>query len=226
MKITHRFLIIAAVFITCIITANVIAVKVISIGPIVLPAAIIVFPLSYIFGDIITEVYGYHRARQVIWLAYGCNLLFVAFVWIAQVIPGASFWENQQAYESILGVVPRFLLASFAGGIVGEFANSFVLSRMKVLTRGRWLWMRTIASTIIGQGLDTALFIVIAYYATPNFLPIMILYHWLAKTAVETLATPLTYLTVGHLKQKEEADAYDKAVNYNPFAIKEEKSWK
>jgi uncharacterized integral membrane protein (TIGR00697 family) len=150
MKFTHRFLVIAAVFITCVITANVIAVKVISIGPLVLPAAIIIFPLSYIFGDVITEVYGYHRARQMIWLAYACNLLFVVFVWIAQVIPGAGFWEGQQAYETILGIVPRLVLASFAGGIAGEFANSFVLSRMKILTSGRWLWMRTIGSTIVG----------------------------------------------------------------------------
>jgi uncharacterized integral membrane protein (TIGR00697 family) len=223
MKFTHRFLVIAAVFITCVITANVIAVKVISIGPVILPAAIIVFPLSYIFGDIITEVYGYNRARQVIWLAYACNLVFVVFVWLAQIIPGAGFWEGQQAYETILGVVPRMLLASFAGGIVGEFANSFVMSRMKVLTGGRWLWLRTISSTIAGQGLDTALFIVIAYYGSPGFVPLMILYHWLSKTAIEALATPLTYLAVGRLKQKEKIDAYDEGVNYNPFSIAQEK---
>ncbi|MFA5450757.1 MAG: queuosine precursor transporter [Dehalococcoidales bacterium] len=223
MKFTHRFLIITAVFITCVITANVIAVKVISIGPLVLPAAIIIFPFSYIFGDVITEVYGYHRARQVIWLAYACNLLFVAFVWIAQVIPGANFWEGQKAYETILGVVPRLLLASFAGGVIGEFANSFVLSRMKVLTKGRWLWMRTIASTIVGQGLDTALFIIIAYYGSANFVPIMILYHWLAKTAIEALATPLTYFTVSRLKRKEKIDVYDEEVNYNPFSLTQEK---
>jgi uncharacterized integral membrane protein (TIGR00697 family) len=223
MKFTHRFLVIAAVFITCVITANVIAVKVISLGPLVLPAAIIIFPLSYIFGDVITEVYGYHRARQMIWLAYACNLLFVLFVWIAQIIPGAGFWEGQQAYETILGIVPRLVLASFAGGIAGEFANSFVLSRMKILTGGRWLWMRTIGSTIVGQGLDTALFVFIAYFGTPNFVPLMILYHWLAKTLVEALATPLTYVAVGYLKRKEKSDAYDEAVNYNPFSLMQEK---
>ena len=222
MKISHRFLVIAAVFITCIITANVIAVKIISIGPLVLPAAIIIFPLSYIFGDIITEVYGYHRARQMIWLAYACNLLFVAFVWFAQIIPGASFWEGQQAYEAILGIVPRIVLASFTGGIVGEFVNSFILSRMKVLTSGRWLWLRTISSTIVGQGLDSALFVFIAYFGTPDFAWLMIIYHWLAKTLIEAVATPLTYAAVSHLKRQEKIDAYDEEINYNPFALKSE----
>ncbi|MBN1370219.1 MAG: queuosine precursor transporter [Dehalococcoidaceae bacterium] len=220
MKYSHRFLIVVTIFITCIITANVIAVKLIAVGPIVLPAAIIVFPISYIFGDVITEVYGYRRARQVIWLAYLCNLVFVLFAWLAQIMPGADFWEGQAAYEAILGYTPRLLLASFAGGIAGEFVNSFVLSRLKVLTGGRWLWLRTISSTIAGQGVDTALFILIAFWATPGFTPVMIVYHWGAKTAIEALATPLTYRAVGWLKKREEMDTYDHSTSYNPFSLK------
>ena len=219
MNISHRLLIIAAVFVTSLITANIIAVKIISIGSTDLPAAIIVFPLSYILGDILTEVYGYRWARRVIWLGFACNLIFIIFAWIGQLLPPAGFWEGQPAYEAILGYVPRLLAASFAGYLVGEFANSFILARMKLLTRGRWLWTRTIGSTIIGQGLDSTIFITIAFVGTPSFAAIMILYHWLAKTAIEALATPLTYATVNYLKRKEGIDTYDYKTNFNPFAI-------
>ena len=166
MKISYRLVIIVAVFITCLITANIIAVKVISLGPVHLPAAIFVFPISYIFGDVLTEVYGYRVARRVIWLGFVCNLIFVFFAWVGQMLPSAGFWGGQAAYESILGYTPRLLAASFCGYLVGEFANSFVLSRMKILTQGRWLWSRTIGSTMVGQGLDTSIFITLAYIGT------------------------------------------------------------
>lgn len=217
MKISHRFVIITAIFITCLITANIIAVKVISVGSVILPAAIIIFPISYIFGDILTEVYGYRLARRVIWLGFACNLIFVFFAWAGQLLPPASFWGGQEAYESILGYAPRLLIASFAGYLVGEFANSFVLARMKVLTRGRWLWTRTIGSTIIGQGLDTSIFITLAYIGTASFVPIMILYHWLAKVLFEAIFTPATYTAVNYLKKKEAVDTYDRKTNFNPF---------
>ncbi len=219
MRISHRFVIIATVFVTCLITANVIAVKVISLGSIFLPAAIIIFPLSYIFGDILTEVYGYRWTRRVIWLGFLCNLIFVGFVWIGQVLPPAPFWQGQNAYEAILGYTPRLLAASFCGYLVGEFANSFILARMKILTRGRWLWSRTIGSTIVGQGLDTTIFITIAFIGTPSFVITMILYHWLAKTAIEALATPFTYALVNFLKKKEAIDTYDYQTNFNPFLV-------
>jgi len=196
MNVSHRFVVITAIFITCLITANIIAVKVISLGPFILPAAIIIFPLSYIFGDILTEVYGYRWARRVIWLGFFCNLIFVLFAWVGQVLPPASFWEWQEAYESILGYTPRLLVASFCGYLVGEFVNSFVLAKMKILTRGRWLWSRTIGSTIVGQGLDTLIFITLAFIGTPSFVMIMVLYHWLAKTGIEAIATPFTYAVV------------------------------
>jgi uncharacterized integral membrane protein (TIGR00697 family) len=219
MNVSHRLVIITAIFVTCLITANIIAVKVIGIGSLVLPAAIIVFPISYIFGDILTEVYGYRWARRVIWLGFLCNLIFVFFAWVGQLLPPASFWEGQEAYRSILGYAPRLLGASFCGYLVGEFANSFILAKMKIATRGRWLWSRTIGSTIVGQGLDTAIFIIIAYAGTSSFVPIMILYHWLVKTAIEAAATPLTYAAVNFLKKKETVDVYDYKTNFNPFAI-------
>jgi len=219
MNVSYRLVVIAAIFVTCLITANTIAVKVISLGPFILPAAIIIFPLSYIFGDILTEVYGYRWARRIIWLGFLCNLIFVIFAWVGQILPPAPFWEGQGAYESILGYTPRLLAASFVGYLVGEFANSFVLAKMKILTQGRWLWSRTIGSTIVGQGLDSLVFIIIAFAGTPSFMLIMILYHWLAKTVIEAIATPFTYAVVNFLKKKEAIDTYDYQTNFNPFAI-------
>jgi queuosine precursor transporter len=220
MRVSQRFVVIAALFVTCLITANVIAVKLVGFGSFVVPAAIFVFPVSYIFGDILTEVYGYAWARRVIWLGFLCNLVFVFFAWLGQLLPAASFWSGQEAYATILGYAPRLLLASFAGYLVGEFTNSIVLSKLKLLTKGRWLWTRTIGSTIVGEGLDTAIFITVAFIGTPSFMPQIILYHWTAKVGVEVLATPLTYVIVGWLKRTESVDAYDRSVSFNPFSIR------
>jgi uncharacterized integral membrane protein (TIGR00697 family) len=223
MKSTNRLLVVAALFVTCLITANIIAVKIISfnIGAVqpVVPAAIIVFPLSYIFGDILTEVYGYRWARRIIWLGFACNLVFVLFAWLGGLLPSAPFWTGQDSYQAILGYTPRLLLASFSGYLLGEFANSFIMARMKLVTRGRWLWTRTILSTLVGQGLDTATFITIAFIATPSFTSMLIVYHWSGKVLIEVLATPLTYLAVGYLKRKEGIDTYDARTNFNPFAF-------
>jgi len=219
MKISYRLVIIIALFITCLITANIIAVKVIGLGPLVLPAAIFVFPLSYIFGDVLTEVYGYKVARRVIWLGFLCNLVFVFFAWVGQALPAADFWGNQAAYESILGFAPRLLGASFCGYLVGEFANSIILARMKIMTRGRWLWSRTIGSTIVGQGLDTVLFITLAYAGTGANVQVMIWQHWVVKVGIEAVCTPATYAVVNWLKRREGADAYDYKTKYNPFTI-------
>ena len=219
MNVSYRLVIIAAIFVTSLITANIVGVKVAIIGPFILPAAVVLFPLSYIVGDILTEVYGYRWARKVIWLGFACNLIFVIIVWVGQVLPPAPLWEGQAAYESILGYTPRLLTASFFGYFAGEFANSFILAKMKILTRGRWLWSRTIGSTIVGQGLDTTIFITGAYFGAPFFVPIMILYHWLAKTGIEVIATPFTYAVVNFLKKKEAIDTYDYQTNFNPFLI-------
>jgi hypothetical protein len=220
MKVSQLFVIVSAIFVTCLISANIIAVKVISLGPLFLPAAVIVFPLSYIFGDILTEVYGYRWARRIIWLGFLCNLIFVFFAWIGQILPPAPFWEGQTAYISILGYTPRLLAASFFGYLAGEFLNSFVLAKMKILTRGRWLWSRTISSTVIGEGVDTLIFITLAFIGTPSFVPVMILYHWLWKVGIEVVATPVTYLVVNYLKKKESIDSYDYETNFNPFSMK------
>jgi uncharacterized integral membrane protein (TIGR00697 family) len=219
MKISYRLVIIIALFITCLITANIIAVKVISLGPLTLPAAIFVFPISYIFGDVLTEVYGYHIARRVIWLGFICNLIFVFFAWVGQLLPAADFWGEQAAYKSILGFTPRLLGASVCGYLAGEFTNSFVLARMKILTRGRWLWSRTIGSTIVGQGFDTSLFITLAYIGTGANVGVMIYQHWASKVAIEAICTPATYGIVNWLKRKEGVDTYDYKTRYNPFII-------
>ena len=217
MNVSYRLVIVAAVFVTCLITANIIAVKVVTFGPFTLPAAIVIFPLSYIFGDILTEVYGYRQARRVIWLGFLCNLIFVIFAWVGQQLPPAPLWGGQAAYESILGYTPRLLIASFAGYLAGEFANSFVLAKMKMLTRGRWLWSRTIGSTVVGQGLDSVIFLTGAYFGEPFFVPVMILYHWLAKTVIEAAATPFTYVVVNYLKEREAVDTYDYGTDFSPF---------
>jgi len=219
-KVSQRFIAISAIFITCLITANIIAVKLISIGGLILPAAIIIFPLSYIFGDILTEVYGFRAARKVIWLGFLCNLIVVLAIWIGGLLPAAPFWEGKQAaYDTILGYVPRVLLASFVAYLIGEFANSFVLAKMKIKTKGRWLWTRTIGSTIVGQGLDSVVFITIAFAGTPDFVAISIVHLWLVKTGYEIVATPFTYAVVNYLKKKEDIDTYDYDTKFNPFRI-------
>jgi uncharacterized integral membrane protein (TIGR00697 family) len=224
MKISYRFVIITALFVTCLLTANIVGAKVWGVGSIVLPAAVILFPFSYIFGDILTEVYGYHQARRIIWLGFLCNLIFVVFAWLGQILPPASLWTGQDAYVTILGYAPRLLAASFLGYLTGEFGNSFVLAKMKILTKGRWLWSRTIGSTIIGEGLDTVIFIVGAYVGASFFTPWMILWHWLAKVAIEVVFTPLTYLIVNYLKKNESIDTYDFKTDFNPLRIRERKT--
>ena len=220
-KYSARFVVVTGIFITCLIISNIIAVKIISVGGRNLPAAIIIFPISYIFGDILTEVYGYRTARKVIWLGFLCNLFAVIAIWLGGLLPSASFWQGQAAYKVILGFTPRLLAASFTGYLAGEFTNSFVLAKMKIATKGRWLWTRTIGSTFVGQALDSGLFILIAFSGIMGWdaLGIMVLTHWLVKTGYEVLATPFTYWTVGYLKKKEGVDTYDYDTNFNPFLV-------
>jgi hypothetical protein len=222
-KYSHWFLIVVAVFVTCLITANIIAVKLVDLYGLILPAAIFIFPLSYITGDVLTEVYGYRQARKVIWLGFLCNVLVVVAIWIAQVLPAASFWDGQRAYERILGYTPRILMASFLAYLVGEFANSFVLAKLKIATHGRWLWMRTIGSTLVGQGLDSVVFIALAFAGTlpVQALTLAIVTQWLAKSAYEAAATPFTYLVVNFLKRREGMDTYDFETRFNPLLISE-----
>ncbi|MDA0703952.1 MAG: queuosine precursor transporter [Proteobacteria bacterium] len=220
---SHWFVIVAAVFVTCLIISNIVAVKLISVEGIVVTAAITIFPISYIIGDVLTEVYGYRQARRVIWLGFGCNLIAAAAIMVGQWLPAASFWEGQDAYEAILGCAPRLLLASFVAYLIGEFTNAYILAKMKIMTRGRWLWTRTIGSTVVGQGLDSVVFATIAFIGVIPFdaLLVTIVSQWLIKTAYETLATPFTYLVVGFLKRREQLDVYDRDTNFNPVSIGE-----
>lgn len=215
------FVVICTVFVTSLLTANIIAVKLIEVFGLVLPAAIIIFPLSYIAGDVLTEVYGYARTRQVIWLGFLCNLLAVTAIWCGQMLPAAPFWKGQEAYEVILGYTPRLLAASFAAYLVGEFANSIVLAKMKLATKGRWLWTRTIGSTLVGQGLDSLVFIALAFGGTVSLpsLATIIVTQWLGKSLYEAAATPLTYVVVNSLKRSEGIDVYDYDTCFNPLAI-------
>jgi hypothetical protein len=221
MKVSRWFVVITAFFITSLLTANIIAVKLVSVFGFILPAGVVIFPISYIFGDILTEVYGYRMTRFVIWLGFFCNLLTVIAIGIAQALPAAAFWDGQAAYEAILGYTPRLLLASFIAYLIGEFANSFVLARMKIRTQGRHLWMRTIGSTIVGQGLDSVVFVFLAFAGTiPTAgLANAILTQWVFKSAYEALVTPLTYAITNHLKRIEGIDTYDYETNFNPIAL-------
>ena len=216
---SHWFLLVASIFITCLITSNIIAVKLVNIFGLVLPAAIIIFPISYIFGDVLTEVYGYHQARRVIWLGFFCNLIAVVAIWLGQILPAASFWEGQAAYERILGYTPRLLGASFLAYLVGEFANSFVMAKMKIATNGRWLWTRTIGSTLVGQGLDSLVFMTLAFIGTIPLTVLVgaIVVQWLSKSAYEAIITPLTYVVVNFLKKREGLDVFDTDTRFNPF---------
>jgi len=220
-KFSLWFVLCVAVFVTSLITANIISVKLIQMGGLVFPAGVVIFPISYIFGDVLTEVYGYRRARVVIWLGFICNLLAVAAIWLAQILPAASFWQGQDAFVQILGYTPRLLLASFLAYLLGEFANSFVLARLKIATAGKWLWLRTIGSTLVGEGLDSIVFISIAFAGTipTNGLLTAIVTQWLIKSTYEAAATPLTYLVVNFLKRVEDLDVFDRTTDFNPLKI-------
>jgi len=221
---------VTAVFVTTLIISNIIAVKLVNIGGLFLPAAVILFPVAYIFGDILTEVYGFARARQVIWTGFICNLLAVIAIWIGGQLPAAPFWSAgafsspesaQQAYQAILGFTPRLLLASFTAYLIGEFLNSIVLAKLKVRTEGRFLWLRTISSTIVGEGADSAVFITIAFAGIipGGGLVNAILSQWTFKVVYETLATPLTYLIVNTLKRVENEDYFDRDTDFNPVTL-------
>ena len=216
-----RFVTFAALFVTCLLTANIMAAKLISVGGVVLTAGIVVFPVSYIVGDVLTEVWGYAAARRVIWLGFACNALMVAAIWLGGEIPSAPFWKGGAAYTEILGQTPRILLASFVAYLFGEFANSYVLAKMKIVTRGRWLWTRTIGSTVVAQALDTTVFVALAFGgAVPaGALTGIMAGQWIAKVLYEAAATPLTYAAVAWLKASERTDAYDYDTDFNPIRL-------
>jgi queuosine precursor transporter len=216
-----RFITCAALFVTCLLTANTIAPKLILVAGVALPAGVIVFPISYILADVLTEVWGYGAARRVIWLGFACNALMVLAIVLGGEIPPAPFWTGQAAYAEILGQTPRILGASFVAYLAGEFANAYVLAKLKIWTRGRWLWVRTIGSTIVGEGLDSAIFVTLAFAGTVpgSALPGIIAGQWTVKVLYEAAATPLTYAVVGWLKSRERLDTFDYQTDFNPIRL-------
>ncbi len=226
MKTYRYYDFVMAAFVTVLICSNLIGpAKIVQIGgwP-AFGAGVLFFPISYVFGDVLTEVYGYARARRVIWAGFA-GLAFASFMAAVVVaLPPAPFWENQKAYEIAFGQAPRIAAASMIAYFCGEFVNSFVLAKMKILTAGRWLWTRTIGSTIFGEAVDSALFYPLAFYDSgmiPNdrLLAIMAA-QFVLKVGVEVVFTPVTYKIVGVLKRAEHEDYYDRDTNFTPFSLK------
>ena len=219
-----------AAFVTVLICSNLIGpakiaqIDVPVLGALTFGAGVLFFPISYVFGDILTEVYGYARARKVIWAGFA-GLAFASFMAAVVVaLPPAPFWQHQGAYEIAFGNAPRIVAASMVAYFCGEFVNSFTLAKMKILTQGRWLWTRTIGSTIVGEAVDSALFYPLAFYGTgiipDDKLPIVMLAQFVAKVAVEVALTPVTYKIVGALKRAENEDYYDRDTDFNPFTLR------
>jgi len=210
---------IAVFFVVVLLLSNITAVKVIGIGSLILPASVILFPLVYLLGDIITEVYGYARARRIIWFGFAASVLMSLVFIVVALLPAAPDWQFQQAYLNILGMTPRFVLASLLAYLVGQFLNSFVLSKMKTKMAGKNLWMRTLGSSVLGQAADTVLFIIIAFNGLlPNaFLPMMIVSQYVVRVGIEAMLTPITYVVVKFLKRTEQEDHFDHDTKFNPF---------
>lgn len=207
---------IAAGFVASLLISNILATKLFQCGPAIFTAGILVFPITYIFGDVITEVYGFNRARRVIYLGLAANLFLIAALGVAIVLPPARGWEMQREFAAVHSVIPRIVLASVIAYIAGELANSFVMSRMKLRTKGEKLWLRAIASTTVGQLIDTALFVLIAFAGSiPNgLIAAAIISGWLFKVVYEAAAMPLTYYIVGKLKTLEGVEHFDRAEKF------------
>lgn len=192
----------SSLFIACLLTANIVAVKLLQFGPFILPAGTIIFPISYIINDLLTEVYGFRNTHRIIWLGFLANLFLVVSIIIVLELPSAPFWGHQTAFEQILGFAPRLLVASFLAYLIGSISNAWIMAKMKLLTKGRWLWTRTIGSTIVGEGLDSFLFMFVAFN---GIMPTTELFKstvqlWLVKTFYEILVTPLIYIVVIGMK--------------------------
>ena len=216
-----------AMFVTILLLSNVIGAGKVAtldlpgLGPTPFGAGILFFPLGYVLGDVLTEVYGYARARRCIWAGFTALLFMAAMSFIVVSLPPAADWTGQAAYEQVFGQVPRIVFASIVAFWAGEFANSFVLARMKLLTGGRHLWMRTIGSTVVGEGIDSLIFYPLAFLGAPGWTPELVIRvvvtQWLLKVTWEVVLTPVTYQVVGFLKRREGIDVFDRATNFTPF---------
>lgn len=212
---------IMALFVAVLLISNVASSKILRLGPFSFDGGTLLFPISYIFGDILTEVYGYARSRRVIWAGFFAALLMGATLAVVGWLPPAQGWEHQDAYQAILGQTPRIVVGSVIAYFAGEFSNSYTLARLKLVTRGRFLWLRTIGSTLVGEGVDTILFVLIAFAGA---LPLPLLTTVMAsnyafKVGVEVLATPATYRVVNHLKRVEHEDYFDWNTDFSPFTL-------
>jgi queuosine precursor transporter len=224
----YRYLdLVTAGFVASLLVTNTVASKVFApIWGLTFNGGALLIPINYIFGDVLTEVYGYARARRVIWIGFAAGAFMSLAYLLVGLVPPAPSWPHQEAYNAILGVVPRIVAASLIAYFLGEFTNSFVLAKMKVLTKGRYLWTRTIGSTLAGQAVDTAVFVVLAFYGTQAFSVIasISISIYLLKVLIEVVATPLTYKIVNYLKKAEGEDHYDYDTNFSPFALVDRKA--
>lgn len=223
MQKNYRYLgTISVLFVAVLLISNIASTKITNLGWLTFDAGTLLFPLSYIFGDILTEVYGFKRSRRVIWLGLFCAFLMSLVFYVVGKLPADPSWGQQEAYDIILGQTPRIVLASLIAFFSGEFSNSYILAKMKIWTKGKMLWARTIGSTVVGEFVDTMLFVVIAFAGilpTPVLIAIIVS-NYIFKTGVEVLLTPLTYKVVAFLKKRESEDYYDVGTNFNPFALK------
>lgn len=212
---------IAVIFVSVLLISNVASSKIVAFGPFDFDGGTLLFPLSYIFGDILTEVYGYKRTRKIIWFGFAMAILMALVFMAVNALPAAAEGSNSEAFKAVLGWTPRIVLGSVIAYSVGEFSNSYILAKMKVWMNGKMLWARTIGSTLVGEGFDTAIFVMIAFYGVlPNDLLVtVIISNYIFKVGVEVLFTPVTYAIVGFLKRNEDVDIYDKDTNFNPFKL-------
>jgi len=206
-------------FVVILLISNLVAQKLVRLGPFTLSGAQLLFPITYIFGDVFTEVYGYAGSRRAIWIGFGASALLAIMGMITVALPPHPDWHNQEAFAVVFGFVPRIVAASLVAYWAGEFANSFVMSKMKVLTAGKYLWMRTVGSTVVGQGVDTVIVIVLAFAGRESVATMgnLIMSGYIAKVTYEALATPLTYAVVNFLKRREGVDVYDRGISFSPF---------
>jgi uncharacterized integral membrane protein (TIGR00697 family) len=219
-------------FVVILLVANLVAQKVFRIGPFgFIPAfstsgAMVLFPITYIFGDVFTEIYGYAASRRAIWLGFFGTALLYAVSAIVIALPSDPEFHNQQAFITVFGILPRILAASLIAFWAGEFANSYTMAKLKLLTKGRWLWTRTVGSTVVGQAVDTTLVILITFGGTfsAHKMVEIIVTGYLLKVAYEVAATPVTYLVVNWLKRAEHVDTFDTQTDFNPFRFAEKKS--
>lgn len=219
---SYKYLdIITATFAVVLILSNITSTKILSLGWFSFDGGTILFPLAYIFGDVLTEVYGYARARRVIWIGFAMNLLMVLIFWLVGKLPPAMDWGLQESYNNILGVVPRIVLGSLCAYLVGEFINSFVLAKIKIKTKGKFFWLRALGSTVLGQFFDTSIFLLIAFAGILPWNLILILWisNYIFKILVEIILLPLTYKVVRFLKKKEGEDYFDKNTDFNPIKM-------